>query len=77
MADEVASEQFTEAGQGAGALQGIRDALLRLDDRSYGKCIVDGKPIEEKRLDAVPWASRCLKHAEGLERESGQKTPTL
>ena len=38
MADEVASEQFTEAGQGAGALQEIRDALLRLDDGSYGKC---------------------------------------
>ena len=77
VADEVASEQFSEAGQGAAALQEIRDALLRLDDGSYGKCIVDGKPIEEKRLDAVPWASRCLKHTEELEKDSGQKTPSL
>ena len=77
VADEVASEQFSEAGQGAGALQEIRDALLRLDDRWSGKCIVDGKPIEEKRLDAVPWASRCLKHTEEIEKESGQKTPAL
>jgi DnaK suppressor protein len=61
-AEEVASEQFTEAGQSSLTLQQIRDALLRVDAGTFGRCIVDGGPIEEKRLDAMPWTPYCLKH---------------
>jgi DnaK suppressor protein len=77
VADEVASEQFSEAGQGADVLQQVRDALIRLDAGTFGTCIVDGGPIEEKRLDAVPWAAHCLKHAEEIEAANPQKLPTL
>lgn len=62
VADEVASEQFTEAGQDSAILQQVRDALIRVDAGTFGTCIVDGGPIDEQRLDAVPWTSYCLKH---------------
>ena len=77
VADEEASQQFREAGQDAGVLQQVRDALLRIDFGTFGTCAVDGEPIEEKRLDAVPWASHCLKHAEQLEAPSSRRMPTL
>lgn len=31
---------------------------------TYGICIVDGEPIDEGRLEAVPWTPYCRKHAE-------------
>jgi RNA polymerase-binding transcription factor len=77
VADEEASQQFREAGQDASVLQQVRDALIRIDYGTFGVCVVDGEPIEEKRLDAVPWASHCLRHAEQLEATSSRRMPTL
>ena len=62
-ADEVASEQFTEAEHNAGVLEQVRDALRRIDDGTFGTCVVDGGPIETHRLEAVPWTPYCLEHA--------------
>ena len=59
------------------ALTVVRDALARVDDGTFGRCIVDGGPIEEKRLDAVPWTPYCLKHEQLLEASSASKTPSL
>jgi DnaK suppressor protein len=42
-------------------LQLIDDALERMEDGAYGKCIHCGDPIQEKRLEAVPWARHCLR----------------
>jgi RNA polymerase-binding transcription factor DksA len=38
-------------------LKQVRDALVRVrvDNGTFGPCLVDGRPIEEKRLDDVPW----------------------
>ena len=77
VADEVASEQFTEAENNADVLQQVRDALDRVADRTFGTCIVDGGPIEEQRLEAVPWTPYCLKHAERREVTESSRTPTL
>lgn len=77
VADEVASEQFTEAEQGSAILQQVRDALSRVDAGTFGTCIVDGGPIEEKRLDAVPWTSYCLKHEQLRDGATPSSTPTL
>lgn len=77
VADEVASEQFTEAEQGSAILQQVRDALTRLDAGTFGKCIVDGGPIEPQRLDAVPWTSYCLKHEQLRNEATLSGTPTL
>jgi len=77
VADEVASEDFTEAEHNAEVLQQVRDALGRVKDGTFGTCIVDGGPIEEPRLEAVPWTPYCLKHAQGLEVAASPRTPTL
>ena len=39
----------------------IDDALKRIKDGKYGKCILCGKVIAQKRLQAVPHAKLCLK----------------
>jgi len=77
VADETASEAFTEADRNSNVLQQIHDALARVDAGTFGVCIVGGEPIEEKRLDAVPWTPYCMKHERLLEASSGSKTPTL
>jgi DnaK suppressor protein len=77
VADEVSSEQFTEAEHDANVLQQVRDALRRIADGNFGTCIVDGGPIEEQRLEAVPWTPYCLKHATRLEAATSVRMPTL
>jgi DnaK suppressor protein len=41
-------------------LQDVRRALDKLDDGTYGTCDACGGPIEAERLEAIPWATRCL-----------------
>ena len=77
VADAMASEQFTEAEHDAVVLQQVRDALNRLADGTFGTCIVDGGPIEEERLEALPWTPYCLKHATRLEAAASARMPTL
>ena len=60
---------FAQAHRHTRLLKKIRQALKRIDDGSYGRCLEDGERIETARLDAVPWASHCLKHQ--AERDSG------
>lgn len=38
----------------------VRDALRRIDNGTYGVCFNCGEPIEAKRLEAQPTATRCL-----------------
>jgi RNA polymerase-binding transcription factor len=76
VADESESEDFTEAELDAVTLTQVREALLRIQNGTYGQCLVDGGPIEPKRLDAMPWTPYCLKHQK--QRESGSKPkPTM
>jgi DnaK suppressor protein len=48
----------------------IDEALVRMDDSGYGKCIRCGQALSEKRLEAVPWARHCVRcqdlHERGL-----------
>jgi len=41
-------------------LQEISEALKRIDEGVYGRCITCGKLIEEKRLMAIPEAKMCI-----------------
>jgi len=77
VADESESEDFTEAELNAATLQQVRDAVRRIDEGTFGRCAADGGPIEEARLEAVPWTPYCLKHAQRREREVAVRTPTL
>lgn len=38
----------------------IDQALLRLDQGTFGTCVHCQGPVQEKRLEAVPWARHCL-----------------
>ena len=42
----------------------IESALQRLDLGTYGVCEVCGKPIPDARLEAMPYASTCVRCAE-------------
>ena len=50
-------------------LGAIGAALDRLDAGTYGTCESCGKKISEARLDAVPYANRCVSCEEKVERE--------
>jgi DnaK suppressor protein len=76
VADESESEDFTEAELDATILKQVRDALQRIRNGTYGQCLIDGGPIESKRLDAMPWTPYCVKHQNLLEAASRPK-PTL
>jgi DnaK suppressor protein len=49
-------------------LESIDGALIRIANGEYGKCIHCEEPIQEKRLEAVPWARHCLRCADLNER---------
>ena len=76
VADESESEDFTEAELDTTMLQQVQAALRRIENGTYGQCLVDGGPIDPKRLDAVPWAPYCTRHQKLLEAASRPK-PTL
>src|ERR1700733_11140418 len=48
----------------------VRDALKRIEDGTYGKCIVCGRQIEAARLEAVPWAAYCLEDQEKQDKRT-------
>ena len=41
-------------------LQLVDEALVRIDDRRFGVCVVCEDEMDRKRLEAVPWAKRCI-----------------
>jgi len=43
-------------------LNGIKAALKRTEDGTYGICQISGDPIEKDRLEANPAADTCKKH---------------
>jgi RNA polymerase-binding transcription factor DksA len=70
VAEESHSEEFAAAELDDIVLQQVKDALQRIDAGTFGQCVVDGAPIAEKRLAAIPWTPYCLKHQTLLEGTS-------
>lgn len=58
--DQGAAESLQEETLESDTLRLVRDALHRIEDGTYGKCIACGRPIEAARLEAIPWAAYCL-----------------
>jgi DnaK suppressor protein len=75
--DAGRAEEFGVADIDWTILRQVQGALKRIDAGTFGKCIVDHRPIGEKRLKEVPWARYCLKHQQELEVKASIKTPTL
>ncbi len=46
----------------------IDEALRRLDGKEYGTCQNCEKPVNQKRLSAIPWARYCLDCQELVEQ---------
>lgn len=44
-------------------LADVDRAIAKLDEGSYGLCDVCGGPIGDERLQALPWAVRCVEDA--------------
>ncbi|MFB2538571.1 MULTISPECIES: TraR/DksA family transcriptional regulator [unclassified Acinetobacter] len=41
----------------------VNHALMKIDSEEFGHCETCGEEIEPKRLEAVPYAKMCIKHA--------------
>ena len=50
-------------GEALTELKQIDEALRRLDDGTYGVCSACGSRISEARLEALPYASECIRCA--------------
>lgn len=49
-------------------LHEIDNALIRIENKTYGICEATGKPISRARLEAQPWARYCVEYARLLEK---------
>lgn len=69
---EMQQEQSVLVNEQA-LLTEVEAALKRIEDGTYGRCVVCGQPIPEKRLEALPWAARCVKDEQALEERNLSK----
>jgi DnaK suppressor protein len=61
---------FGQTNTDRAVLQLVDEALLRIRANTFGTCIQCEDELQQKRLDAVPWARHCIpcqeKHEQGL-----------
>ena len=50
-------------------------ALGRLDSKDYGVCVDCGEAISGRRLEAIPWAVRCIGCQEIFGADCGSPSP--
>ena len=76
--DDVRKEEnFAAADAEWIRLGQVRDALQRIQGGTFGRCAVDGGPIDEERLNALPWTPVCSRHAHLGEASAPPRTPSL
>jgi DnaK suppressor protein len=63
-AQQSSAEALEEVTLESRTLEQVEDALKRVADGTYGKCIVCGREIAEARLKAIPWTPYCLEDQE-------------
>ena len=51
---------FSQSTNDRFILKLIEEALERIKDDEFGDCVNCSKPIQPKRLEAVPWARHCI-----------------
>jgi RNA polymerase-binding protein DksA len=64
VSDNAKDELLQEAGRDSEQLQQIESALRHIADGTYGICDACGEYIPTSRLDAIPWATLCLRDQE-------------
>jgi DnaK suppressor protein len=65
--EQGASEDLEEATILSRTLEQVRDALVRIEKGTYGKCATCGREIPRARLEAIPWALYCVEDQEKLD----------
>lgn len=71
--DALSTAESTEAASVLSqTLAEVRRALRRLEDGSYGKCVICGRAIERARLNAIPWTPYCLEDQEKQDLKPAQ-----
>lgn len=59
------------------ALYEIEEAIRRIENGTYGRCELTGKPIPAGRLEAIPWARFSAEAQRQLERDGALKQRRL
>jgi DnaK suppressor protein len=59
---------FTQTTHARGLLGSIEAALARINDGTFGQCMVCGEEIGAKRLEALPWTRYCISCQESAEK---------
>jgi DnaK suppressor protein len=77
VADDTASADFADARRDIEEYQAGRAALARLDAGDYGVCADCGVDIPAPRLQAQPFAIRCIACQERRERAAGVHRSTM
>lgn len=67
------SESFEEDTLASRTLIEVQDALRRIEDGAYGKCVACGRQIEAARLEAIPWTPYCLEDQEKQEMKGSKQ----
>jgi DnaK suppressor protein len=58
-----------ESGIEYQTLKDVRDALRRIENGTYGRCVDCGREIAPARLEAVPWTPYCREDQEKHDKE--------
>ena len=72
---EVKDVEATITNMKSDRLERVNAALQSIDEGTYGKCVVCGKEIEPRRLDAEPTAMTCIEHSRAA--EANFQTPKM
>lgn len=60
-------ENASQLGRRSSLLYELDLSLHAISGGSYGLCVDCEEPISLKRLESIPWASRCIRCQEDLE----------
>lgn len=71
------STALTLASGQSQLIEEIDEALGRIEDGTYGQCSRCGKPLDEKRLNAMPTAKYDAECQAAIEGAQGIETPSL
>ena len=66
--DSTKEYLFNKSTQERRLLNLTEIALRRIEERTFGECANCGNAINQKRLEAVPWAQYCVPCQEKFER---------
>ncbi|MDR3677823.1 MAG: TraR/DksA family transcriptional regulator [Acidobacteriota bacterium] len=51
---------FHQSDENRRLLQLVNEALERMKNGTYGNCVACEEEVQQKRLEAVPWARHCI-----------------